>query len=468
MTKRSLPEENRSEAVLEDGLPVPLRYWAVLTTSLAIGIAVMDNTILNVALPVIAEDLGVAPAQSVWVVNAYLLALATMLLPIGSLGEIVGYRRVYRCGLVVFTAASLACALAESLPALVAARLLQGIGAAGIVGVNIALVRFIYPRASLGRGIGINAMVVAVSTTLGPVVAAGILSTAPWPWLFVINIPIGCLALVFGRSLPRTPLASYRFDIESAFLNVLGVGLLVLAINSLTQGVSVLVIATELAVGIAAAYVLVQRQLSMESPLVPVDLLQLRAFAAAVVTSVCAFAGHMIAFIALPFYLHNKLGYSPVQTGLLMTPWPLVLVVMAPLSGYLADRYPAGFLCASGSAVMGIGLSLLALLPADPGIHAILWRMALCGIGFGLFHVPNNRTMINSAPRSRSGAAAGMQGTARLFGQTTGAALTALIFGISGDSTSTALLVATGFTTAAIVAALAGVGSGTRESHWAA
>ena len=172
-----------------DGLPPPQRYWAIAVVALGITMAVLDSAIANVALPTIAKDLNAAPADSIWVVNAYQLVITILMLPLASLGEVVGYRRVYRVGLVVFTLASLGCALSDSLVMLSAARVVQGIGAAAMLSVNSALVRFIYPSRLLGRGIGINAFVVAVSAAVGPTVAAGILSIASWPWLFAVNVP---------------------------------------------------------------------------------------------------------------------------------------------------------------------------------------------------------------------------------------------------------------------------------------
>ena len=151
----------------------------------------LDGAIANVALPTIARDLDASPASSIWVVNAYQLAVTISLLPLASLGDIYGYRRVYQYGLIVFTVASLGCALSDSLLTLTIARIVQGFGAAGIMSVNGALVRFIYPRRWLGRGVGLNATIGSIASAVGPTVAAGILSVAPWPWLFAVNVPIG-------------------------------------------------------------------------------------------------------------------------------------------------------------------------------------------------------------------------------------------------------------------------------------
>ena len=428
-----------------DGLPTPQRYWAMLVIALTIMMAVLDGSIANVALPTIAKDMHATPADSIWVVNAYQLVITILMLPLASLGEIVGYRRVYRVGIVLFTLASLGCALSDSLVTLSAARVVQGIGAAGVMSVNSALVRFIYPSRLLGRGIGIIALVVAVSAAAGPTVAAAILSIASWPWLFAVNVPIGIATLALARMLPRTPRSGRRFDIPSALLNALFFGLLIIAIDSIGHGGRPLyAVLAFLGAGLSCV-ALVRRQLPQASPLLPVDLLRIPMFALSIATSVCSFAAQMLAYVSIPFYFQNLLGRSDVATGLLMTPWPLAAAVAAPIAGRLADRYPAGMLGALGLATFAVGLVLLALLPAAAGDADIVWRMALCGAGFGLFQSPNNRAIITSAPRERSGGASGMLGTARLLGQTMGAALVALMFSLfGGNATVWALGLAAG------------------------
>ena len=216
---------------------MPQRYWAILTIALGLIMAVMDGAIANVALPTIAEDLHASPAFSIWIVNGYQLAITISLLPLASLGEILGYRRVYRAGLLLFTLASLFCALSHTLVLLTIARVVQGFGAAGIMSVNAALVRFIYPHRMLGRGIGINALVVAVSAAVGPTLAAGILATATWPYLFAINIPFGIAAVVIGmRALPHTPRSRHAFDWQSALMSAIMFGLGIAAIDSVGHG----------------------------------------------------------------------------------------------------------------------------------------------------------------------------------------------------------------------------------------
>jgi DHA2 family multidrug resistance protein-like MFS transporter len=430
-----------------DGLPVPRRYWAILTIALGLVLAVMDGAIANIALPTIARDLDASPAFSIWIVNGYQLAITISLLPLASLGEIIGYRRVYLAGLLLFTVASLACTLSDGLLMLTVSRIVQGFGAAGIMSVNTALVRFIYPRAQLGRGIGVNAMVVAVSAAVGPSVAAAILAVATWPYLFAVNLPIGLAALVLGlRFLPHAPRASHMFDWQSAALSAITFGSGIAAIDSLGHGEALLACIAEFGVAVIACVWLVYRQTHIASPLLPVDLLRIPVFALSIATSICSFCAQMLAGVSIPFYLQSRYGYSAVEMGLLITPWPITVAIAAPLAGRLVERYPAGLLGGIGLVLFAAGLGSLAALPAHPSHFDVAWRMALSGLGFGLFQTPNNRTMIAAAPRERSGGASGMLGTARLLGQTTGAALVALFLGrYPTEGTQVSLLVAVGF-----------------------
>ena len=270
-----------------DGVPLPQRYWAILTIALGLTLAVLDGAIANVALPTIAHDLDASPASSIWVVNAYQLAVTISLLPLASVGDIYGYRRVYQYGLIVFTIASLACALSDSLLTLTIARVVQGFGAAGIMSVNGALIRFIYPRRLIGSGVGLNATIGSIASAIGPTVAAGILSVAPWPWLFAVNVPIGILAIPIAfRALPVTRSAGVRFDGASAIWSALTFGLLITAISGLGHGESVNIAGAELCFAAIFAFVLATRQLSQTSPMLPIDLLKIRLCARSVATSI--------------------------------------------------------------------------------------------------------------------------------------------------------------------------------------
>ncbi len=421
-----------TEPIPLDGLPPARRRWALTTVTIAVAMASLDTSIANAVLPTIAVDVHASPADSIWVVNAYQLALVACLLPFASLGEILGYRRVYRYGLALFTVASLLCALSWSLGSLTAARVLQGVGAAGIMSVNTALIRFIYPARLLGRGVGINAMIVGTSTAVGPTIAAGILSIASWQWLFAINVPAGLIAMALAlRSLPETPRATHRFDVISALLNAGTFGLLIFGIGEGAHEAAWSTTAAVLAGFVVLGALLVRRQLGLRSPMLPVDLYQRPIFALSSVTSMCSFAAQGLSFVSLPFYFQTVLGHTAVQTGLLLTPWPVVTAIMAPIAGPLSDRYPPAILGGIGMVTLCIGLSLLATMHAAPTTWEIVWRMMICGAGFGFFQSPNLKALMSAAPPERSGGASGIIATSRLVGQSTGAALVALCLGIS-------------------------------------
>jgi DHA2 family multidrug resistance protein-like MFS transporter len=433
-----------------DGLPAPQRWRAQLTIAIAVSVAVLGSVTASLALPTIAQDLGVTPAASVWVVNAYQIAIVMTLLPFASLGDGYGLRLVYGVGLAVFTVASLACALAPTLPWLVAARIVQGLGASGLMSVNVALVRHIFPRDLLGRGVGFNALVVALSSAAAPTLAAAILAVGDWPWLFAVNVPFGLLALALLGALPRTPLSGHRFDLASAVLNAATFGLFIAGVDGFGHGESLAMALLQIAASLMVGGVFVYRQLGLPAPMLPVDLLRRPVFALTVATSVCSFIAQTMSFIALPFLFISVMGRSMVEAGLMMTAWPVAVALTAPLSGRLSDRYAAGLIGGPGLAAMTVGLLLLLALPAEPSLADVAWRMALAGAGFALFQAPNNRQMMSSVPRHRSGAGSGMLSTSRLLGQTTGAALVGVLFGLTaaggvGRGVTAAMLGAVGF-----------------------
>ncbi len=465
---------------ITDGLPQPERNRAMAVILLGIVLAVLDGTIVNLALPGIAVDLHAQAAQSVWVVNAYQVATLALLLPCATLGDLIGYRKVYLVGVAIFTAASLMCVFSRDLQWLTAARALQGIGSAGIMGVNAAMVRLIYPRSMLGRGVSFNSMVVATAAVAGPTVAAAILSVASWPWLFVLNLPLGAAVLALGwRSLPANsapPAKGARISWLDVALNMAMFSLVFMGVDALgvrgdadgtgsgsaaawTHGLA-LVLA-----GVLIGVVYIRRQLRKSMPLFPVDLMRIPLFRLSMCTSVAAFAAQMLAYIALPFLLLGPLGRTHGEAGLVITAWPLAIVAVAPIAGRLIGRYSDGMLGAIGLAVLAAGLALLATMPAMPSNLDIVWRMALCGAGFGLFQSPNNHAIVTSAPAHRSGGASGMLGTARLTGQTSGAVLLAVIFGVTGGSVhdTKGPLLALGI--AAAFAAIAAVISLRRVAH---
>lgn len=447
---------------VSDGLPQTERRQAMRVIILGLTLAVLDTSLVNLALPDIARLLQSDAAHSVWVVNAYQLATLIVLLPLSALGERWGYRRVYLVGMAVFAVASLGAMLAQSMAALIAARALQGLGAAGVMAVNAALVRLIYPRAQLGQGMALNSLVVATASMAGPTVAAAILSVASWHWLFAMNLPLGLYIWRLGRrALPANPPSAHdapRFSaidllLNGAMFTLIFLGGSRLGVGAAAQTGGGAAGAWLLLAGLAVGALFLWRQRGLAAPLFPVDLLRIPVFALSMGSSVGAFCAQMMGFLALPFLLLQAHGRSHLQAGLLITAWPLATALVAPLAGRLIGRYPDGLLGGIGMAVFAAGLLSLGLMPAQPADWDMAWRMALCGAGFALFQSPNNHTIVTSAPLHRSGAASGMLGTARLTGQTLGAVLLAAIFALrpehDGSAESLALLLAAGWAVAA-------------------
>jgi DHA2 family multidrug resistance protein-like MFS transporter len=414
----------------EAGTSLGLRQRAAVGCVLAaIVLVVLDAAIANVALPTIAQSLHVTPAGSIWVVTAYQMALVMALLPCAALGESLGYRRVYTAGVALFVAASALCALSPSLPWLVAARFIQGLGGSAVMSLGIALLRFVVPHNRLGAAIGWNALTVALSSAAGPTIGAAILSVSSWHWLFAVNIPVGAVVLLATRAMPAVSGSARRLDLVSVVLNAGAFAALVIGADWLParpgQGAALIV------AGILGMTALVRREMPREAPLIPLDLLRVGSFRISVIASVCCFAGQAAGMVALPFYLQHELAQDAFRTGLYMTPWPLTVAVAAPLAGRLADRVSVARLCAIGGMCLAAGLAAAALWPLKGSPLPLIPLTMLCGLGFGLFQVPNNRNMLLSAPRERSGAAGGMQGTARLTGQTVGAVMMSLLFALA-------------------------------------
>lgn len=436
---------------INGGLPQPRRIVAIAAVLSAMSLVVLDAGMTNVALPTMARALDVTPARAILVITAYQIALVMALLPCAALGDRFGLRRVFGAGVVVFTLASALCAMAPSLPWLAGARFVQGLGGAAVMAMGVALLRLTVPPAQLGAAIGWNALTVALSSAAGPALGALILASLGWPWLYLINIPLGALALLAAVALPTTPAAAQRIDVLSVALNGATFACLVIGAVMLPTrpGAASLV----LAIAAACLIALIRREMQKSSPLIPLDLLRDRSFRTSVIASVFCFSGQTAGLVALPFYLQHGLGQTPLTTGLYLTAWPLSVAATALVAGRLADRMPTAWLCAFGGGCLAIGLAAIALWPLHGDTRLIILFAVVCGVGFGLFQVPNNRNMFLSAPAHRSGAAGGLQGTARLLGQTAGAVLMTVLFTMASMRSAPTI----GFAIGAALALVAGL-----------
>lgn len=388
------------------------KYIAVIALQIVLVMTVLDVTVVNVALPILAEKFSISNSSAVWIVTIYQLVITMLLLPVSSIGDLFSYKRTFLTGVVIFTLSSAACAASQNFTMLVAARAIQGIGAACVMGVNVALVRLIYPREILGRGMALNAMCIAIATAAGPTIAGAILSVAPWHWLFLINVPLGILAFFMGwKLLPANPPADHKpkFDWQSAIENMIVFGLIFYALGNFSRKGDVVLSAVLLGVGLIVGFFYLKRQFGHEQPLLPVDLFRNSMYTMSIATSVCSFMAQNIAMIALPFLYLNGYHFSAINTGLLMTPWPLATMIVSPIAARYVEKHNPGATAALGMAVFIVGVLLLLYTGGNPSEWNIAWRMAICGVGFGMFQTPNNIVMVMATPVNRSGGAGGMQ-----------------------------------------------------------
>ncbi|MBV8355468.1 MAG: MFS transporter [Candidatus Eremiobacteraeota bacterium] len=418
-------------------MPKRERRWAMTSMMIVAFMAVLDGTIVNVALPTMARDLNATPAESIWIANAFQIAVTATLFAFASLGGLIGFDRVYSAGAIVFTLGSLFCSLSHRLDLLIVARAIQGIGASMLMGIQPALIRSIYPPERLGRGTGAMAVMVATTAAAGPTIGGAILAVATWPWLFLINVPVGIAdTLLMRRTLPHIEgRGSLRdFDLPGAIFAGLALTMVTLAVEALAHQerrwvwpcVAILVVSLAL---------FIRRQKRIDKPLLPLEAFERAPFTLSSLTSVCSYTAQGLAIVSLPFFFQASLGRSPLEAALLLTPWPISVALVARWAGRLADRVPVAILGTAGLSVMALGAAALALLPSRPGVGDIVWREMLCGLGFGFFQSPNNREIMSSLPHALTSVAAGMLATARVFGQSLGAALVAVVFGVLGAQT---------------------------------
>lgn len=414
-----------------DGVPMPQRIYAVIAILCGIFVSVVGSTLANVALPHIAHDFSASGSSVIWVVNAYQLTMVMLLLPFGALGELLNYRKVYLVGLFIFILSSLFCALAPAFWALVLARMAQGVGAACMMSVNTSLVRMVYPKRSLAFGLGFNAAVAAVSSVMGPLLAGVILIFTSWHWIFAFNVPFGILAFMMGRKfLPENPLhfTDRQIDWTGSVLSVLTFGLIVFGVEGAFHGWNRVLVTFLCILFLVSAVIFVRQQRQQPYPVLPFDLFKVPVFSLALLTSVFAYIAQMSALVCLPFFLHDVRAYSDADTSLILTSWPVIIMVVAPLAGILVKRVHSGLLGALGLSIMAVGLFLLASVPEDVSKFNICVRIAICGGGFGIFQSPNNAAILSAAPQQRSGAASSVLSAVRVVGQALGASLVAGLF----------------------------------------
>ncbi|MFT4505994.1 MFS transporter [Caballeronia sp. 15711] len=417
----------------EDGFETPRRYFAAAAILVGVLMSALDSSIVNIALPTISTDLGVSAASVIWVANGYQVASAATMLICASLGSRIGERRFYTVGLALFTISSLGCGLAHTFTTLVAMRVIQGISYAVLISVGYGLYRVIFPPSSLGNIFGLNALAFAMGTALGPTIGGLIVSYASWPWLFYINIPLGIAAIALSViALGKNSHKAHGFDVLGAVTSAAAFGLFALAVDQIGRwsNRTVCLLAVASAVFMCSFCI---GQTRVENPLLPLDIFRSRRYKFAVLTSITMFVSQGIALVALPFVLQHTYSYSALKAALIFTPWPMTVALCAPVAGRLTNRFNATQISSIGVLIFCVGLGSLALLPEHPKVADFLWRVALCGMGYGCFLPPNNKEMFANAAKNRTASASGVLSTARTTGQSIGAALVAVVIAFVGE-----------------------------------
>jgi len=392
--------------------------------------ATLDGSIVNIALPSIGQAFGIDLATVEWVVVAYLLVVGSLLLPFGRLGEVLSFRRVYLAGFAIFTLASLLCGAAPGPGALIVARAVQGVGAAMIMAMGPAIIARTFGPGERGRALGLNAVSVSIGLSLGPALGGLLTEVGSWRAIFLVNAPVGVFAILWAaRILPAEPPGRrQRFDVPGAGLTAGGLFALLLALNQgatwgWTSPPTIGLLA--LALACAVAFVAVERR--TVTPMMDLGLFRVRAYSAGLAAVVVAFAGLFTATFLLPFLLQDGSGYTPLQTGLLITPIPIASALMAPFSGALSDRIGQRLPATLGIAVLAAGLLSLTTLPESYAVGDLAWRLALVGAGQGLFLSPNSSSVLGAVPRPRLGTASGMIAQMRVVGQALGIVVSAAV-----------------------------------------
>jgi MFS transporter, DHA2 family, multidrug resistance protein len=429
-----------SEAGAEEAPGTPqgaAQARAVLAWSLGYTVTMLSGGMVGAALPVIAAAMDISPADSIWILSAYGIAYTAAILPAAALADSIGYRAVFIGGSLLFAVSSLLAALSPSYEFMIAMRVVQGVGTGGAIACLGHFIRAAYPPERMGRGLAFNAMQVAAASGGGPAIAGLILGVASWPWVFGLGAVQAFTAVVLGRRwLPPSRATRERIDYVSAVLNAVVMGLLVLGFQSFAHDSPVLA-SSELLLAILVGAVFVRRELRSPKPMLGVDLLRIPVIRLSAVTMIICFAGQGMIQAALPFFLHLHRSGSALQLGLLLATAPIGAMAIAPLAGRLADRYPVGAIGGAGMALFGVSVLLIAVAPVQAGFWDLAWRIFLSGAGFALFGPTNTRGMIMGAPKSRTGAATGLNATLRALANTLGGSAAAVVFGFMAGGGAT-------------------------------
>jgi len=421
------------------------KWVTFLIVAVGVFMATLDASIVNISLPTIARYFGIALGGPIeWVIIAYLVVIAAVLLTIGRLSDVVGRKPIWAAGLVIFTVGSAICGAASSLPLLIAFRVAQGLGAALLFAVSPAIITGAFPSAERGRALGANAVVVALGTSAGPTIGGVLTEHFTWRWIFYVNVPLGVIGFLATLFLlhERHERKGVRFDPLGALLLAVGFAALTLGLSFGQEWgwASPLLIGT-LALAVVALGLLVAVERRVESPIIDLTLLRSRLFVSANISLILNFLALFAVSFLLPFYFEQLRHFSTQEAGLLLTPLPLTITIVAPISGALADRVGTRWLAAGGLTIACIGLVLLGGLDARSSVFDIAWRLVVTGAGQALFQSPNNSALMGAARKGAQGVAAGFLATGRVVGQSASVAIAGAVFAAFGGASAGRALV---------------------------
>jgi EmrB/QacA subfamily drug resistance transporter len=408
------------------------KWWILIAVGVGAFMSAIGTSVVNIVLPVVSRDFGVAVSTIEWVITTYLIIVSGLLLSFGRLGDLRGHKAVYVLGFMIFTVASPLCGVSPNALALIAARALQALGAAMLFANSPAILTKNFPAAQRGQALGLQSMMTYLGLTVGPSLGGWLTLQFGWRAAFFINLPIGLLALWLSiYFIPRDAPADQPepFDWAGAATFMIGLVVLMLALNQgHAWGWTSPIILTMLFVAllIAALFVLIEQR--MASPMLDLSLFRQRLFSAAVASAVANYICMYSVLFLMPFYLIQARGFDPAQAGVLLTAQPVLMALSAPLSGTLSDKIGSRLLGTLGMMILALGAFFLSRLDLASSQIDIVIALAILGLGTGMFTAPNSSALMGAAPRHRQGIAASVLATARNGGMVLGVGLAGAIF----------------------------------------
>jgi EmrB/QacA subfamily drug resistance transporter len=404
------------------------RYSVLAVLMIGTIMGTIDGSIVNVILPTITEYFSADLATVQWVTVIYLLFIGSLLLFFGRLGDILGYKKVYIAGLTGFTIASVLCSFSPSIQWLIFFRALQGLAAAAMMSVPFAIITTSFPHTERGKAMGINALVVSLGLALGPALGGFITSLWSWHFVFFINVPLGIAAIIWTqRIFTETKGEMSRIDVFGAMAAFIFLLSFLLFINRFQNAGMSSATATLLLVAIIAGVAFLEWEKRASQPMLDLNLFRSLTFSMANISSLLNFTSQYITVFLTPFYLQMILHHSAREVGLIMTTFPLAIIVTAPICGTLSDRIGTKILTCIGAATCALALIFMSQLTATNNFLDIIWRLALFGLGTGIFQAPNYSAIMGSAPQARQGIASGIMATMRTVGMVLGVAAGGLV-----------------------------------------